>query len=78
MSKFRIFQDRECAKVLNSQGYRGFTYFRKYGKIQNMRLDVIIEGKEVLYKPPCRRVLNIPGLPTIQVATYARITQGSE
>ena len=43
-----------------------------------MRLDVIIEGKEVLYKPPCRRVLNIPGLPTIQVATYARITQGSE
>ena len=44
MSGFRRFQDCHCARVLNSQRYRGFTYFRKYDKVLNMRLDPIIEG----------------------------------
>ena len=44
MSGFLIFQDCQYAKVLNFQGYIGFTYFRKYDSVLNMRQDAIMEG----------------------------------
>ena len=37
MSVFRIFQNCQCATVLNSLVYREFTYFRQYERILNTR-----------------------------------------
>ena len=39
--------DFQYGNVLNFHGYPGFTYFRKYGRVLNMRLDTIMEGLRV-------------------------------
>ena len=44
MSEFGIFHNCQYASVLNSQGYTGFTYFRKYDRVLNRRQDAIMEG----------------------------------
>ena len=44
MSGFWMLQDCRYARVLNIQGYVGFTYICKYDKVLNMRLDTIMEG----------------------------------
>ena len=35
--------DFKYVRVLNFQGYTGFTYFRKYGRVLNMHWDAIME-----------------------------------
>ena len=44
MPGFLIFQDLKYARVLNFQGYTGFTYFRKYYSALNMCRAAIMEG----------------------------------
>ena len=54
LSAFCIFQDCQYVTVLNFQGYTGFTYFRKYERVLNIRRDAIMEA---FYS----RIPNIPG-----------------
>ena len=39
--------DCQYGNVLNFRDYPGFTYFRKYDRVLNMRLDTITEGLRV-------------------------------
>ena len=54
------------AKVLNLQGYTGYTNFRKFDRSE--------------YASGCNygRALNIPGFRIYQVSVYANVTQGFE
>ena len=44
VSWFRIFNSNfQYARVLNFQGFTGFTYFPKYGRVLVMRREAIME-----------------------------------
>ena len=64
-----IFQDCQYFRVLNFQGYTGFTPFRKYDKILNTRRDGIMKGiwifqdskyVKFLQMQALHKVLNLP------------------
>ena len=61
-SGFWVFQDCQYARVLNFQGYTGFTYFRKCDRVLNMRWDAITEGFWIFQESEYTRFLHMQAL----------------
>ena len=77
-----IFYDCQYARVLNFQDYTGFTYFRKYDKVLNMRWNAIIERfwifqastyARFLHMQAPHKVLNMPEYTWINCSNNARL-----
>ena len=45
--KYQDSEHCQYARDLTFQGYKGFTYFRKYDRVLSMRRDVIMGGFKI-------------------------------
>ena len=92
-SGFLIFLDYGYARVLNFQGYTGFTYFRKYDSILSMFGDATMEGfwtfqdseyARLLHMQALHKIRNMPeyGRTVLTMAVFrtcmVKISQGFE